>query len=230
MENIGVDGGHHHAETVDVHLVTAFNIARQLTNNKGIWVAALLHDIAKAQTRTEDELEGEDGNVTETHFHKHEDVGADYAKEWMTELKFSNEEVAYVECLIRNHMWQYSQTLTKRSFINHFKSFEVAGVTVFDYVMLKYCDNQANQSNPRVKFGDFVSNSPLIQKYYQLKFSKEPFRVSDLVVKGQDLIDLGFTPGKTMGEILQKLYDLVLDGDLRNERAPLLHYVKTEFI
>jgi tRNA nucleotidyltransferase (CCA-adding enzyme) len=222
LENVGVSGGQHHNESVDAHLLYTFNHARSITDDRRLWLAGLLHDICKAETAVT-----EDSSVS---FHMHEDKGARYAEQWMTELKFPKCDITFVTCLIKHHMWQFSKTLNKRSFVQHFRAFEDAGVSVYDFVALKYCDHRANQANERIKPGDFFAASPLIKKYFELKYTKEPFRVKDLVVKGQDLIDLGVKPGQVMGEMLEKLHSLVLDGDLPNERAALLHYTKTELL
>ncbi len=218
LENVGVNGGQHHNETVDAHLLYAFNTARRISDNKMLWLTALLHDIAKGETFTQDE--------TGVHFFGHEDAGSKYAKEWMKELGFAQHEIQFVYTLIKNHMWQFDETLSKRSFINHYRDFDDNAIDIVDFVALKYCDHQGNQANPRVKYADFVKKSPLIKKYYDLKFSKEPFKVSDLVVKGQDLLDRGHKPGPKVGEILKDLFEKVLDGELTNERHVLMNYIK----
>lgn len=43
-----------------------------------------------------------------------------------------------------------------------------------------------------------------------------------LALKGQDLLSVGIPGGRRMGEILERLLCLVIDGDLRNERQVLL--------
>jgi len=232
LENVGVPGGQHHAETVDAHILFAFNNARKISDDPKLWLAALMHDIAKGETFSEEDIVTDSplfyGEVVgkSIHFFGHEDKGAQYADKWMTEMGFATHERQFVVCLVKNHMWQFSDTYAKRSFINHFREFEDNGVNIVDFVALKYCDHQGNQANPRVKYADFIKKSPLIKKYYELKFTKEPFKVQDLVVKGQDLIDRGHKPGPKMGEILKDLFEKVMDGELTNERHVLLNYLK----
>ena len=43
-----------------------------------------------------------------------------------------------------------------------------------------------------------------------------------LAVSGQDLIEAGIKPGKEMGELLQRLLELVLECPQKNERGTLL--------
>lgn len=221
-DNMLVPGGQHHAETVDVHLTLALLQMQKLTKDKRLWLAALLHDIAKGETLTLDE--------TGIHFYEHDSKGADYVYNWMTDMKFAKEEINFVTCLIRNHMWQYDKTISKRSFIAYFNELNSNGVSVDDFLLLRYCDSQANMANERHKLGDALKEHPLLAKYYELKFSKEPFKISDLEIKGQDLIDFGVKPGKIFGDILTDVFNKVMDGVLINSRPVLMNYVRSEWI
>ena len=55
-------------------------------------------------------------------------------------------------------------------------------------------------------------------------------KMKDLKVNGADLIGLGIKPGRQIGEILNKLLDLVIDEDIENNRDILLSYVKEQYI
>ncbi|MCK4942517.1 MAG: hypothetical protein KAS65_03020, partial [Candidatus Aminicenantes bacterium] len=47
-------------------------------------------------------------------------------------------------------------------------------------------------------------------KKEELNISKETIKP---LILGRDLLDMGVPPGKKMGEILKKLYELQLDGE-----------------
>lgn len=51
--------------------------------------------------------------------------------------------------------------------------------------------------------------------------------MKDLAVSGNDLIAAGMAPGRGIGEVLTKLLDRVVDGDLPNERETLLREAAT---
>jgi hypothetical protein len=53
-----------------------------------------------------------------------------------------------------------------------------------------------------------------------------PHRIADLAVSGDDLIELGFTPGPALGAALQTLLDAVLDDPEANTRDELLARAK----
>jgi tRNA nucleotidyltransferase (CCA-adding enzyme) len=221
-ENIGCPGGPHHAESVDVHLLDAFRIAKTITDNQLVHIAALLHDIAKGETMTNDN--------GEIHFFEHEDKGAEYARKWMEEYKFSNHAIQVVHTLIKNHMWQYSDVIKKSSFVRLFRELEDNGVTIYDFVAIKYSDHQANQKNPRVKFNDFIRHSSILQKYFSMKYSKEPFKVQDLCVGGKDLLEMGLAPGKEIGMLLEGAFTKVMDGELTNSRPELMNYLRSRIL
>ena len=52
--------------------------------------------------------------------------------------------------------------------------------------------------------------------------------LSDLEVKGKDLIELGFEAGPRLGQILNSLLEKVVDGDLPNEKSALLAEAEKE--
>ena len=58
---------------------------------------------------------------------------------------------------------------------------------------------------------------------------EECFSLKNLAVSGADLISAGFEPGPEMGKILENLLEKVIEGEIPNEKAKLLSFVKNEF-
>ena len=56
--------------------------------------------------------------------------------------------------------------------------------------------------------------------------SDDCVRIKDLKINGGDLIKLGIKPGPQMGEILQKLLDMVIEDPEKNNRQYLIEQVK----
>ncbi len=54
--------------------------------------------------------------------------------------------------------------------------------------------------------------------------------VSDLAIRGADLLSLGFSPGKEMGLALTALLAAVINGDVKNEKNTLLAYAKEHLV
>lgn len=123
-------------------------------------------------------------------------------------------------------MYSYKDNPNKKSYIKFFNKLEDAGIDIMDYIMMIYCDHQGNKAKPRIKFGDFVKNNWLHKKYYELKYENVPFKVHDLVLGGKDLIErYGMKPGPKIGEILKMIYDRIIDGDLKNDRAEIFFWL-----
>jgi len=220
LNKCAIEGGEHHDELVLQHLMYAYESAKGITDDKRIWLAALLHDIGKPKSVSYDK----DKNI---HFYQHHKIGADIVRDWMNEYKFSQKDTDFVCTLIYEHMWTNRDgNPSKKGYVNHFKYMEDKGVDVMDYIKLIYCDHQGNMSHERIKFGDFVQSSDLKTKYDELKFSKVPFCVKDLEVKGEDVMNFGIPAGKIVGAILKEIYKRVMNGEVENNRPQLMHELK----
>lgn len=55
----------------------------------------------------------------------------------------------------------------------------------------------------------------------------ECFSLKDLAVNGKDLIEIGYKPGKEIGNTLNCLLQLVIEGVCSNEKSELLKYIET---
>ena len=215
----GMNGGDHHNEIVDEHMLNAFELACKITDNPNLRLACFLHDIGKGITYTTEE----DG--TQTHFYEHENKGEEMMQQRLSHLKFSNEDKKYITALIRLHMYTYKVEPGKKSYIRFFNKLEEAKISIEDYIMLIYSDHQANMAKPRIKFGDFIKDNWLHKKYYEIKYSEEPMSVKDLKITGHDIMEYGLK-GKEIGDILNKAFDEVMDGNIKNNRAELLYALK----
>jgi len=157
--------GKYHGEkdTYD-HTTFVYQNACALTDNPLLLLAALLHDCGKSDSKSFDD----DGEV---HFYEHHKIGADIAREWMTNMKYSKSEIDYVSCLIYNHMHGYdSKEPSKKSYLKLFKELEDNNVPIEDFVTLRYCDNQGNLFRPRVSFNSFLRTTNYINRYYRYKY------------------------------------------------------------
>jgi putative nucleotidyltransferase with HDIG domain len=85
-----LNGGKHHDETVDDHMMNAQNIACSLTDNPILIFACAFHDIGKPYTRKDKP----DGGIS---FHNHEKIGAKMLRVIMDRMKFSNDNIKFVE-------------------------------------------------------------------------------------------------------------------------------------
>ena len=213
-----LDGGKYHNELVYVHCVNSLNNSQQLTNNYLIHLACLFHDIGKQNSERND-----DNEIT---FPKHDIYGSEIVKTIMHRLKFSESEIAYVTTMVKHHMMGNVDKINDRRLIKIVTELEDAKISVEDMLILTYCDMQANSKKERLKFNEFYQQNNWLKRVYKMKYEKQPFRVTDLAIDGHDMIKLGFK-GKAIGDILKLIFEIVIDGELKNERGVLLNHVKT---
>jgi len=132
--------------------------------------------------------------------------------------------------MIKTHMFGYKAQIKDNTYVRFFAELEKHNIDIMDYVMLIYCDRQANEKKTKMKFGDFVKSSGtnlLLHNYYRIKYDiHKPFSIKDLTVNGNDIMKYGIK-GPDVGKILKDLYDCVMDGDLQNTRPDLMFGLKS---
>ncbi len=220
--NMHLDGGKHHAETPYQHLSYSFFEACKLTSDWRIRLAALLHDVGKATTREEGVKEG----VPFVHFYQHHREGSKIVREWMEEMKFSKEDTRFVTNMIYYHMHCIMNTNpSKKSFIKLFNGLEDSGISIEQYMIQIYSDNQGNLAHERIRYGDYMNQSLLLKKYYELRNSDEPFKVRDLKINGNDVMRITNKQGPVIGRILELLLRNVMDNKISNTVDSLTSWV-----
>ncbi len=181
------------------HSVKAYEIAPP-----HLRIVALLHDIGKAHALKID------GTM-----HSHEIFGERMARDVMTRLKFSNNEIERVSRLVRWHMIDINGNMG----VNKLKKFVVEQIDIIeDLILLKDVDGIASA-------GALTRENRLRTAYNELKANNIPLRIKDLKVSGQDLIDLGIKPQMRAKVLKQLLIDTAIDFSLNN-REKSLRYIK----
>ena len=189
----------------DVYTHTAHVVAA-LPPDVALRLAGLLHDIGKPTTFTLD-----DGGVG--HFPDHARVSADMADAALRRLRASNSLRNRVVGLILHHMTPL--TAEEKLLRRRLNQFGPEGVK--DLLALQRADHVGK--GPGADLSSFDGIQKLLT---QLLESENCFRLKDLAVNGQDLLDLGFHPGKPLGSCLQWLLEQVLEQALPNEKTALL--------
>ena len=199
----------HHCYSVGEHTIMALKMAAQ---DKVVRLTMLLHDIAKPQCKTTDE-KGID------HFYGHPDKSCEMAFEILRRLKFDNDTTKRVCALVRIH-----DQMPKLEAKYVRKALHKNGIEQYPALFaVKHADIMAQSEFKRdEKFADLKQYELL---YEGILKEKDCLSIKDLAVTGSDLIALGMQPGKAIGEILNRLLELVLEHPEWNTKEKLLEQV-----
>ncbi len=196
----------HHAYTTGEHtLLTLRNIAAEKT----LRLTMLFHDMGKPEVFSTDE-DGKD------HFHGHAAHSEKIALGIMKRLKFDNDTMRTVACLVRNHS-RYPQ-LTARDV--RVSAYEI-GPELFDsFLQVKRADITAH--HPDI-IPDTLHYLKEVERIWRdVKERGDCLSLKNLALDGKDLIRDGVKPGPALGELLQKLLADVLEHPEHNEKEYLL--------
>ena len=172
-------------------------------------LAVFFHDFGKPHSYQD----GEDGI---RHFKGHGKVSADMADSIMKRLRFDNETRNNVVELVYYHdaTFEVGKKYVKR-WLN-----KIGEKQFRRLLQVKKADNKAQNlelSSDRIE--ELEEIELLIDEVLQ---EDECFSLKDLAVNGKDLIGVGYKSGKELGNTLNKLLQLVIDGDCPNEKEKLL--------
>ena len=205
---VGVAQNRHHRLDVFDHTLLACDLVSPAFPR--VRLATLFHDVGKPAAKA---FRAEKGDFV---FHGHDRTGAATAEARMRALTFSNDEIAAVATLVREHMFRFASDLTPRVVRRWIA--RLAPVAPRDALRLSLADWQATGLDFRVD----PTTRRLLRMVRRIEVERPPLRVQDLAVGGKDLIALGLAPGPEFSRILAALLDWVLDDPARNEREGLL--------
>jgi len=182
-------------------------------------LAALLHDVAKPQTKALTE----DGR---TRFLGHPKDGAAIAADILERLRFSGKEVKLVEIVIKYHMrpGQMSQEglPTRRAIYRYFRDCEEAGI---DILFLSLADHLATRG-PNLNLTGWQEHARLVEYVLAQHAEQEKLVAPARLVSGHDLINVfNIKPGPGMGLLLEAVREAQAAGELAT-REEALAYVR----
>lgn len=193
----------------DVFKHTVHAVAECDSKDLATRLAVFFHDFGKPHSYQD----GEDGI---RHFKGHAKVSADMTDLIMKRLRFDNDTRNKVVELVQYHDTTFS---VGKKYVK--KWLNKIGEEQFRRLLkLKEADNKAQnleRSNERI--GELYEIEALIDEVLK---EQECFSLKDLAVNGQDLINIGYKPGRVLGAALKGLLDCVIAEEVENNKVELL--------
>jgi tRNA nucleotidyltransferase (CCA-adding enzyme) len=175
--------------------------------------ATLIHDIGKAKTKAIQE----DGNVT---FYGHDIEGGRLAFSIAQRFKLSKKETERLTRLIRWHMFSVNENQTDSAIRRFIKNIGLENID--DMMALRVGDRLGGGTEKDISWRMKIFRERIDEVL------KKPFSITDLKISGKDVMEtLGISPGPKVGEILNRLFEEVLEDSSKNEREYLLSKIKS---
>ena len=186
-------------------------VMKNVSPEKKIRYAALLHDVGKPERKTTDER-GID------HFKGHAEVGEDIAEKVLRRLRMDNDTIKDVKTLVRWHDYGIYGQITKKGVR---RMISKMGEEYLDRLIEIKKADMAGQSDYRLEWRTEEFNK-FTGFCKEIIDEKSPLKISDLKVGGNDLKAAGVPEGKELGRVLHMLLDEVLDEPEKNEQGYLI--------
>ncbi|MBI2196337.1 HD domain-containing protein [Candidatus Daviesbacteria bacterium] len=207
-----VQEGPKHDRVYDIGEHSLLSLKHTPSNDPLVRLAALLHDIGKVDTVKT----APDGNVT---FYNHDVVGGNLILKIAKRFNLSKKQKDKLYRLIRWHLFTVDERQTDSAIRRFIKNVGLENIE----------DMMALRIGDRLGGGTQKAISWRMEKFEERikQVLKKPFSISDLKINGNDVMKvLNIKPGPKVGEILNKLFEQVLEDSSKNKKEILLEKVK----
>ncbi len=183
-------------------------------------LAALLHDIAKPQTKTIDDS-------GRTRFFGHPKEGARIAGEILERLRFSSREVKMIQKMIEHHLRPAQMgegaLPSHRAIYRYFRDTDDVGI---DTIFLSLADHLATRG-PMLDLAQWQEHARMADYVLAERFKEESVVTPPKLIDGHDLIDIfGMSPGPQIGVLLEEVRQGQAAGEITTREEALSFVAK----
>ncbi|MBI2334395.1 CCA tRNA nucleotidyltransferase [Candidatus Daviesbacteria bacterium] len=207
-----VQEGPKHDRVYDIGEHSLLTLKLCPSKNPLVRLTALLHDIGKVETVKT----AADGNVT---FYNHDVAGGQLALKIARRFNLSKKQSDKLFRLVRWHLFTVDERQTDSAIRRFIKNVGVENVD--DMMDVRIGDRLGGGTQKAVSWR--------MEKFRERikEVLKKPFSISDLKVNGNDVMkELNLKPSPKVGEVLNKLFEEVLEDSSKNNKKYLLEKIK----
>jgi len=201
----------------DLRARLAAPLAEERPRRAILKLAALLHDIAKPETKT---IEPETGRMR---FYGHPAVGAKRALARARALRFANRECQYLTLLVEEHLRPGmlaapGEAPSRRALYRFSRDL---GDAVPDLLLLNLADHAAARG-PRLTLAEWVAHVDYVAWLLHTLYAEEGVSRPPKLLGGEDLMrELDLPPGPLIGRLLEAIHEAQAAAEVRSRDEAL---------
>ncbi|MGB5823998.1 MAG: CCA tRNA nucleotidyltransferase [Proteocatella sp.] len=199
---------HHSLDVYDHILSSVSNAPKDLE----LRLTMLFHDIGKPFCYTQIDGTG--------HFYGHSKISAEIAGKTLKKLKYDSNTIEHVTKLVLHHGLELipSPKIVRRNLSRY-------GQYLFEKLLeAKQADIKAANPDFALERLEHIKEVKHVLK--EVLKSGQCFSMKDLSINGSDIMELGIAEGKEIGIILKTILDMVIDGELENDRDAIIKKIR----
>ncbi|HJL75121.1 MAG TPA: HD domain-containing protein [Candidatus Marinimicrobia bacterium] len=199
------------------HTMQVVDNAAQLSDKMELRFAALVHDIAKPNTRRIDKKKGYT-------FHGHDAVGERILNKVAKHLKLSNELRDYLKKLTLLHLRPIALVKEDVTGSAVRRVMAAAGEDLDDLITL--CRADITTRNPK-RVQQYLKNFEIVEAKMSNVEERDAMRAFQSPVRGHEIMEtFGLTEGIEVGKIKRAIEEAILNGEIDNEHDAAKEYMQ----